>query len=207
MFWRNLALVVLLAALSYRLTGQYAVHRLRRLREEVVCVLKGTALLTLLVVAVIFCLRDPYESRPTLFLFAPLTAAGVLATRRASWAAIRHLRSRGYNQTFAVIVGTGRVARKTARALRNASWMGIKTIGFVEDHPSDWANDLDILGTTADLPALLQKYGIGHVFIALPMSRYHDARRVYDVLSQSVVEVRLVADVPNLSGLSLATAH
>src|SRR5215471_3781742 len=96
--WRNLPLVVLLAALTYRLTGQYAIHRLRRLREEVVCVVKGTALLTLLVVAVIFCLRDPYESRPTLFLFAPLTAAGVLATRRMSWAAIRHLRSHGYNQ-------------------------------------------------------------------------------------------------------------
>src|SRR5207302_9223322 len=50
-------------------------------------------------------------------------------------------------------------------------------------------------------------YGIGHVFISLPMSRYHDARRVYDVLSQSLVEVRLVADVPNLAGLSLTTAN
>ena len=205
--WRNLPLVIVLAAVSYRLTGQYAIHRLRRLREEVVCVLKGTALLSLLVMSTTFYLHDPYESRATMVLFTLLTASGVLAARRASWAAIRHLRSQGYNQTYAVIIGTGRVARKTARALRNASWMGIKTIGFVEDHPSDWANDLHILGTTTDLPVLIQKYGIGHVFIALPMSRYHDARRVYDVLSQSLVEVRLVADVPNLAGLSLTTAN
>src|SRR5262249_46588596 len=191
----------------YRLTGQYAIHRLRRLREEVVCVVKGTALLTLLVMAVIFCLRIPYESRPALFLFTPLTAAGVLATRRASWATIRHLRSRGCNQMHAVIVGTGRVARKTARSLRRASWMGIKNLGFIEDQPSRWTSDLDILGTFADLPGLIQKYNVAHVLIALPLSRYDDALRVYDILSQTLVEVRLVADVPALAGVTLTTSN
>ena len=39
------------------------------------------------------------------------------------------------------------------------------------------------------------------------MSRYDDARRVFDILSQSLVEVRLVADVPNLAGLSLTTTN
>src|SRR5690242_15021612 len=114
--WLNLPLVVLLAALAYHLTGQYAVHRLRRFREEVVCVLKGTALLSLLVMATTFYLHDPYESRVTMVLFSVLAAAGVSAARRLSWSAIRELRSRGYNQTHAVIVGTGRVARKTSRA-------------------------------------------------------------------------------------------
>jgi Undecaprenyl-phosphate glucose phosphotransferase len=205
--WRNLPLVVLLAAVAYRLTGQYAIHRLRRLREETVSVLKGTALLSLLVMASTFYLHDPYESRATMLLFSVLTAAGVLSARRLGWAAIRTLRSRGYNQTLAVIVGTGRVARKTAWALRHASWMGIKNLGFVEDRPSRWTGDLDILGTTADLPRLIQQYGIEHVFISLPMSRYHDARRVYDILSQTMVEVRLVADVPELSGLTLTTTN
>src|SRR5262249_19809761 len=74
-------------------------------------------------------------------------------------------------------------------------------------NPNRWTSDLDILGTFADLPALLPKYNIGNVFIALPLSRYDDARRVYDILSQSVVEIRMVADVPNLSGLSLTTTN
>ena len=69
---------------------------------------------------------------------------------------------------------------------------------FFELHNFIDNGDLDILGTTADLPALITKYGIDHVFIALPMSRYHDARRVFDTLSKSLVEVRLVADVPQL---------
>jgi Undecaprenyl-phosphate glucose phosphotransferase len=205
--WHCLPLVLFLAAVAYHLTGQYVIHRLRRFREEVVCVLKGTALTSLLVLATIFFLRDPYESRGTMILFSLLVTAGILAARRCTWTAVRTLRSQGYNQTHCVIVGTGRVARNTARALRRASWMGFKNVGFVEDQPTRWTSDLDILGTTADLPALIARYRVSHVFIALPMSRYPDVRRAFDTLSQSLVEVHLVADVPHLAGLSLTTSN
>jgi Undecaprenyl-phosphate glucose phosphotransferase len=203
----NLPLVLLLAAGAYHLTGQYAIHRLRRLREEVVCVVKGTALLSLLVVTATFLRHDPYESRATLILFSSLTVVALLTGRRLSWAAIRTLRSHGYNQTFSLIVGAGRVARKTERALRHASWMGIKNVGFVDETASRLCDDLDVLGGFAELPALISKYQIGHVFIALPLNRYDDARRVFDILSKLVVEVRLVADLPALTGLSLSTTN
>src|SRR5262245_66683722 len=39
------------------------------------------------------------------------------------------------------------------------------------------------------------------------MSRYDEARRVFDILSRSLVEVRMVVDVPNLAGLSLTTTN
>jgi Undecaprenyl-phosphate glucose phosphotransferase len=205
--WQNLPMVVLLAAVAYRLTGQYAIHRLRRFREEVIGVVKGTALLSLLVMATTFYLHDPYESRATMLLFSLLTFLGVLTARRFAWAGVKTLRRRGYNQSLAIIVGTGRVARKTAWALRHASWMGIKNLGFVEDQPNRWTGDLNILGTTGDLPRLIQQYGVEHVWISLPMSRYHDARRVFDILSQTMAEVRLVADIPELSGLTLTTTN
>jgi Undecaprenyl-phosphate glucose phosphotransferase len=205
--WRNLPLVVLLSVIAYELTGQYAIHRLRRFREEVVAVLKGTALLSLLVMATTFYTHDPYESRATMLLFSALAAGGVLTARRCSWAIIRYLRRRGYNQSRAIIVGTGRVARKTARALRHANFLGIKNLGFVDDRASLWASDLDVLGSIADLPALVERYEVNHVFIALPLNRYQDARKVFDVLSRNLVEVRLVCDIPALAGLSLTTTN
>jgi Undecaprenyl-phosphate glucose phosphotransferase len=203
--FQSLPLVVLLSALAYRLTGQYHVGRFRRLREELWSILRGTALMGLFVVAATFGLQTPYESRGAFLLFFLLTVVLTLAERRASWAAVHWLRSRGFNQTQAIIVGTGRVARKTARSLRQTRWLGIKNVGYIEDQPTRWCSDLDILGTIADLPLLVQKYQVSHVFICLPMSRYHDARRVFDKLSQSFVDVRLVADVPALAGLSLTT--
>ena len=203
----SLPMVMVLALVAYQLTGQYAIHRFRRFREEVVAVLKGVFLMELLVIAGTFGLQNPYESRFIPILFFLLTATQILLLRRLSWAAIRYLRSRGYNQSHSIIVGTGRVARKTARALRHASWMGIRNVGFIEDQPSRWTDDLDVLGTTAELPALIEKYAVSNVFISLPMNRYHEARKVYDILSQTVVEVRLVADVPDLASLSLTTTN
>ncbi len=205
--WRQLPLVLLLAAVSYRLVGQYSVHRLRRFREEMTSVLQGTALLSLFVMAIVFFLHDPYESRATLLLFSALTAVAVLAGRRAGWGAVRTLRSRGYDQSFALIVGAGRGARRLARILHRLSWLGIKNVGFVEERQHPLSGDLDVLGGFADLPALIQRYDVEHVFIALPLNRYDDARRVFAVLSQSLVEVRLVPDVANLSGLSLTTVN
>ncbi len=132
---RQLPLVLLLAVLAHRIAGLNVVGRLRRFREELLAVFRGTALLTLLVMATLFILHDPYESRAILLLFSCITFLSVLTARRLAWAVIRTLRSLGYNQTFAIIVGTGRVARKTARSLRRASWMGIKSVGFVEELP------------------------------------------------------------------------
>jgi Undecaprenyl-phosphate glucose phosphotransferase len=203
----NVPLVLLVSVVAFRITGQYHVHRFRRLREEFASVFRGVALMGLFVVATTFGLQDRYESRATFLLFLGLTSILILTARRLTWSGVRWLRTRGYNQTQAIIVGTGRVARKTARSLRGTSWLGIKNIGFVEDQPTRWTSDLDILGTSADLPRLIDRYQVSHVFICLPMNRYHEARKVYDILSRTFAEVRIIADVPELAGLSLTTTN
>ncbi len=203
--YRNIPLVLILSALAFRLTDQYVIHRFRRLREELFSVLKGAAMMGLFVMAAMFGLQDPYESRGAMFLFIGLSIVFILLLRRLSWMGVHWLRQHGYNQTQTLIVGTGRVARKTARSLRHTAWLGFKNVGFIEDQPSHWANDLDILGSIKDLPGLVQKYQVSHVFICLPMSRYHEARRVFDVLTQTFVDVRLIADLPALAGVSFTT--
>ena len=201
----NLPLVLLLAVVAYRVAGMYEIHRMRRFREELVAVAKGVALMALLVMATSFARRAHYESRWVMGLFTAGTLLGVLAARRASWSALRKLRSRGVNQSHALIVGTGRLARRTARTLRLVSWTGIQTVGYVEDDPGRCPTDLPLVGTIADLRQLVERHHIEHVFIALPLNRYADARRVFDALSETVVDVRLIADVPVLSGLSLTS--
>jgi Undecaprenyl-phosphate glucose phosphotransferase len=205
--WRRVPLLWVLCAVAYRLAGHYNVGRLRRFREEMVAVFKGSLLLSLLVMATIFFLHDPYESRATILIFWVVNVALVVVGRRAAWAVIRTLRSRGYNQTFSIIVGAGRAARKMSRVLQRVNWLGIKNIGFVDEQTNRLSGDLDVLGGFADLPELIRKYGVQHVFVALPLDRTDDARRVFAILSRSLVEVRMVCDVPNLAGLSLTTTN
>ena len=207
MCWQNIPLIILVSILAYHFTGQYMIHRFRRLREEVVSVFLGSALMGLFVMAATFGLHNQYESRGAILLFIVLTMGVILMSRRLTWMAVHWLRRRGYNQTQTLIVGTGRIARKTARSLRHTTWLGFKNVGYIEDQPSHWTSDLDILGGIADLPNLVAKYQVSHVFICLPMSRYDEARRVFSTLSQTLVDVRLVADVPALAGVTFTTTH
>ena len=203
--YQDLPVVAVLAVFAFWLAKNYEISRLRRLREEIWAVLKGIPLLVLLITGVTFFVQDPYVSRGAMARVAAIAFVCVLTMRRLMWALIHLLRRRGYNPTFSIIVGTGRVARKTAEALRTANWMGIRNIGFVEDNPTRWSSDLDIIGTVSELPGLIKKYHVEHVFIALPMNRFHEARQVFTALSQELVEVRLIADVPNLAGWTLTT--
>src|SRR5205085_10736374 len=65
--------------------------------------------------------------------------------------------------------------------------------------------DLPVAGTIAELAELVEKLHIEHVYIALPLNRYADARRVFDALSETTVDVRLIADLRAVSGLALTT--
>jgi Undecaprenyl-phosphate glucose phosphotransferase len=207
LYLQQVPLLWLLSIVAYRLVSMYDVGRLRRFREEIVAIFKGSLLLALLVMARIFFLHDAYESRAGILIFWLLSVALVLVGRRTAWAVIRRLRSHGYNQTFSIIVGTGRAARKMARALQRVNWLGIKNIGFVDEKTNHLSGDLDVLGSFTDLPGVIEKYGVRHVFVALPLNRTDDARLVFEVLSRSLVEVRMVCDAPNLAGLSLTTTN
>jgi exopolysaccharide biosynthesis polyprenyl glycosylphosphotransferase len=201
----QLPLVLLAAVVSFRVCGLYEVTRLRRFREETHAVLRGVTVLALAVVAITFAMQSPYRSRGVFLVFGFLAFAFVLGYRRLSWRTLRNLRARGFNQTHALVVGSGRLARRTARSLGETAWLGIRPVAFVEDAHTGPVAELPVLGPIADLPRLVEDHHIEHVFIALPMHRYGDTRRVFDLLSQSLVEVRLVADVPAMAGLSLTT--
>lgn len=202
-----LPLVLLLGILAFRLLGLYAIDRHRRFREEIVAVLQGVGLLTLFVLSALFIQHERYESRATLLLFSALTIMGVLTGRRIGWAVVRGLRARGLDQAVSLIVGSGRAARRLARILNQINWLGIHNVGFVDDQHHPLAKDLNLLGGFNDLPQLVERHQVGHVFIALPLDRTADARRVFSILSQSMVEVRMALDLPNLAGISLTTAN
>jgi Undecaprenyl-phosphate glucose phosphotransferase len=201
----SLPLVLILAVVCYRVTGMYEVHRLRRFREELAAVGRGVGLMALAVMATSFARHAQYESRVVMVLFTAVAFVAIVGLRRVSWQAVRALRRRGVNQSHALIVGTGRLARRTTRTLRQLSWSGIRTVGYVEDDRAKCPTDLPVVGRIEELPELVARHHIEHVFVALPLNRYADARRVFAALSETVVDVRLVADVPALAGFSLTT--
>lgn len=201
----GLPMVLVLAAVAYRLCGLYDVHRLRELPRELGTVCKASGLLFLLSITFTFYRRDLYESRAALAVFFALNAVGLLLVRRAVWAVVRWLRGQGLNHGRAVIVGSGRAGRQVAETLRTNSWTALELVGFVDAPAKVPPATLPLLGPIERLAELVARHDIDHVFIALPLARYGELAGIYRALDRAWVEVQLVPDFPALAGMKLRT--
>lgn len=200
---QSLPAVLLVAAAAYRLCGLYEIHRLKRLPRELSVVFKASGLLFLFAVTFVFFRRDVYESRLGLAVFLAVNAAALMIVRRIVWRAVQYLRGRGLNYGRAVIIGAGRTGRRVARAILNHRWTGLEAVGFVDRPGRVGSAILPRLGDISELEQIIARHDADHVFIALPLSRYGDLPRVYRALSDSMVDVQLVPDIPNLAGMKL----
>ncbi len=196
-----LPLVLVLAGVSYRLAGLYEIHRLREMPRELGVVFKASGLLFALVITTAFYRRDLYESRTALGLFFALNALGITAARRLVWRVLRYFRGRGLNHGRALIVGGGRMVELVARTIEKNSWTGLETVGFVDEPSRRDSRIVPRLGTIDQIAQVATEHEIDHVFVALPLSRYGELPKIYQLLSDILVEVQLVPDVPGFTGI------
>jgi exopolysaccharide biosynthesis polyprenyl glycosylphosphotransferase len=200
---RTLPIVVLSALVSFRLVGLYQLRRRWSLPFEIVKVLQATLLTLLIVLAVTFYSRNPYESRMASLLFFFLTLIGVVTVRRSLGLYFKLCRRSGRMRHSALIVGTGRTASGIESALRRNNWLGIQPVGYVDDVDHGSLRGVLTVGRIEDLPRLVEDHQIDFVFVALPLSRFHENKRIFRLLSGTLVDVRLVPDVPQLASMSV----
>jgi Undecaprenyl-phosphate glucose phosphotransferase len=204
---RGLPLILLLTAISCHLAGLYRMHRLRLLHQELPGILQANVVMFLLLIALMFYRRDPYKSRLVLAMFWSMNVLGMSIARRFAWSVVHFLRGRGFNPSPALIVGGGRMAQKLAQTLRSSAWTGLEPIGFVDDGPCRTIQGLPVLGTISELADIAECRRVAYVFVALPLSQYDQMRSVLAQLADSLVDIRLVPDVPNLAAMSLNTSE
>ena len=96
-----------------------------------------------------------------------------------------------------LIVGAGRAGNLIVRELKGNPTLGYNPVGFVDDNPSKKGMNmqgLKVLGTTSDLPELIEKYTVSRILIAAPSARGDEVRHIIDKCRESKVEF---GDLPN----------
>jgi FlaA1/EpsC-like NDP-sugar epimerase len=91
-----------------------------------------------------------------------------------------------------LLVGAGDGARLLAHELRqNPNW-GFHPVGFVDDHPAKLGSriaGLPVLGTTYDIPGVVQRKHIDVVIVAIPSATDVTLARITDVARRSSARV------------------
>lgn len=122
-----------------------------------------------------------------------------LGTHRAIFRLVlRSLRRRGMNLRHVAIIGDARLGSIVCRTLDRNTWTGIHVAYFISHHDQRHRPQCagrPVAGGLADLEAILQKYPVDSVYIAVPNARSALIPRVLQRLEKFVVDVRIVPDV------------
>jgi putative colanic acid biosysnthesis UDP-glucose lipid carrier transferase len=147
-------------------------------------------------------------------VWALVVFGGLAIARLAAHTAFRIIRSRGYNQQVAVIIGAGDTGQKLARYLRANPWIGISVAGFFDDEllpgTTVQAGKFSlgtVLGQIEECHDFIVDHAVGQVFLALPMSAEQKITRIVGSLGTSGHTVLLVQDLFSFGIQKARTQH
>jgi exopolysaccharide biosynthesis polyprenyl glycosylphosphotransferase len=94
-----------------------------------------------------------------------------------------------------IIVGTGHVARLLASKIAKHPEYGLRVVGFADRDAGASLNggaQLDLLGTTSDLPALVRAHAVHRVVIAFSTGSHEETLEVIRSMHDSEVQIDIV---------------
>ncbi|OAI19893.1 undecaprenyl-phosphate glucose phosphotransferase [Methylomonas koyamae] len=193
------ALGVLGAIIFFEIGQVYRPWRNDAMRGEVARIVRAWLLALLAVVSIVFLVRLHVwfgSSYRWIASWGGLGLLFVLGARGAMSQILRGLRARGWSQGKIVMVGLNQMAVAAARQLNQSPWAGLQAVGYVDDRTGNRqalnADGLPHLGTLADLPALIDRYGVDEVWVAYQGESLTE--RAQYQLRHLPVSIRLVID-------------
>jgi exopolysaccharide biosynthesis polyprenyl glycosylphosphotransferase len=142
--------------------------------------------------ALAYVLEFADPSFPKLGLFWVLAIVLVVCCRTLARSLVR--RTDAYIQNT-VVVGAGHVGQRVARKLLQHPEYGVNIIGFIDDNPrvrEKGLERLSVLGSTAQLPELVEALAVERVIVAFTGNRYSQTVNLIRTLSELGVQVDVV---------------
>lgn len=142
-------------------------------------------------------------SRLWMGLWASLGFAALVIFRILLRLGLRHIRRKGLNLRYIVIVGAGSLGREVAQRIQNSPWTGLHITAFYDDDAQlhgQHLEGIEIRGPINHLAGDLERDAIDQVWIALPLRAEERMKTLLYELRHANVQVRLV---PNIYGFQL----
>jgi len=94
-----------------------------------------------------------------------------------------------------IIVGAGEAGVMVLRECRNNPAMDIEIVGFIDDNPAKKnlrIQGVKILGTKHDIPAIVNKYGVEEIILAIPSAKGEVIREIISYCQIPNVKLKIV---------------
>lgn len=141
--------------------------------------------------------------------------AGRLLHARLQWA----LQARDFAREHVIVVGAGETADIVLKAIERSPELGYRVVGIVtvNGYPVNQTLPAPMLGTTDDLPHLIDRHGIDEVIIATPEASHREMVHIIGKCEREKVTIKVFPDlfqfmagemgISDLNGLPLLTVR
>ncbi|MCI0339113.1 MAG: polysaccharide biosynthesis protein [Acidobacteria bacterium] len=102
-----------------------------------------------------------------------------------------------------LLVGAGDAGIMAVREISRRRDLGLQVCGFLDDEPSKLKTviqGVQVLGSTADLPAIVRIYRIDQVIITMTNARRKTVRRILDLCEEAMVPVKIIPGLYEILG-------
>src|SRR6185369_3698672 len=199
-FAKYAALAPLLAVLWMGVGTWMRVYESTRLMgrfREIQVLLKAHLVALLAFMAITYLFEEYHYSRLVIIYFAVMSGIAMAALRIALRAALRSLRTHGFNLRHVLVIGEGIVMDRLIDRLDNYPELGFRVRGVVTSEPagSSVIRGKKVLGGFEDILDVIRANNVDEVLIALPPSQGQRLDRVLDLLKDETLDVGIVPDV------------
>jgi len=173
----------------------YRPRRMEPFSKEFFDIAKTLAFTFFILIAIIYLLKRFEFSRLAFFYFLVISSSGLISVRFFARKTLMMLRSRGYNQRFALIAGTGKLGQKILQNIDHYPEMGIRVIGFLtrrREEVGKKIGDIPILGAYEDIDKILGQKKIDIFFVAISINDYDCFENLIKSVRGNLSEIKVV---------------
>ena len=199
--FREYLIVAAIWVFFLRFAKVYDHRRVMRVLLEARALVPAVLMATVALFAAFFLLKVEFLSRILFVYFVVLDLAILINFRWLLNLLLRIQRISPTNRRQLLIAGAGPVGDRVSRLVLDRPWSGYEVMGFADDDitkQTTHINGRPVLGTVAELPALVDEHKPDEVIIALPMHAHSVLRESVLALERAHVRIRVVPDVFDL---------
>ncbi len=190
-----LLLILLIWPIVSKAFGLYRPKRISSRISEVFDIFKACIISALIMTSLSFFIREYEFSRLMFFYFTTISIVLLSFSRVLFRETLRSIRKRGYNQRYALIVGSGGTARDLIEKIHGSPEIGIKIGGYIsanEECRDNKLSGIKNIGTYAQIRNILTTREIDIVFIALSWDEQSLAQELIISIGDEIVDIKVI---------------
>lgn len=199
-YMQLLALIVPGFLILYYMFRLYEPKRVLGRRLEAWRVVQANVLGVMVLILLLYLVRQFDISRTMLFVFACVDIFMGVLERNIVRYIIRRMRKKGYNLKHIILVGYSRSAEQYIdRIMVNPEW-GYYVRGILDDnmpHGMEYKG-IKVLGSIENLDIILPQNRLDEIVITLGLAEYHKLEKIVGMCEKSGVHTKFIPDYNNI---------